>query len=68
MQQGPSEDDYLTGKAVPMEKDGVGANTLSQGGPTMGEQVTTSMVSVLDREAKIRDDPMLAIKKKEQAK
>ena len=37
-------------------------------GATMGEQVTTSMVAILDQENKIRDDPMLAIKRKEQAK
>ena len=68
MSKGPTADDYMTGKATPMDKEGVGANQLSQGGYTMGEQVTVSMVGVLDHEAKIRDDPLLAIKKREQAK
>merc|ERR1711998_606754 len=29
VQQGPSSDDYLTGKATPMDKDGVGASGIS---------------------------------------
>ena len=66
MKKGPSVEDDLTGKATPMDKEGVAGNTLATGlAATMGEQVTVSMVQVLDQETKVREDPMLAIKKKE---
>ena len=48
VQNGPSTEDYLTGKATPMDKDGVGISALASGlGQTMGEQVTMSMVGEL---------------------
>ena len=64
VKSGPTAEDYAMGKAQPEDKSTTQLDKVRDShGP--GANFTTSTDAFLDQESKIRNDPMLAIKKKE---